>query len=210
MDQGDSLPAEELERRWLRHRPPDNEVPAAVAFDALLVEADDLVVFLSGLRVYTTGVELSIELRARPSASEDEDDHLGRLLHGRRGAADGLLLGIEFADGRTCSNLGTLAAQVPDERTPTLHSGGGGGSSRSAEASYFLSPLPPPGELRLVSALPGRGIPESTLSLPTEAILDAATRARVLWPWAPERRQKPGRRAPELPAGGWFAEHLGS
>lgn len=207
MDDCEESSAEELELRWRRRQRPDNEVPASVAFDAVLVDTDTLVIFLSGLRVYTGGVEFVLQLRAAPTGSEDEDEYLGHLLHGHRGA-DGLLIGIEFGDGRSCANVGTLQERSTDESSPMLHSGGGGGGARAADASYFLSPLPPPGDLKLVTALPDRGVAESTVLLPTEAILDAASRARVLWPWEPQRRPRRKPRRPQLEPDGWFAQQL--
>ena len=208
MDDGEESSAEEHELRWRRRQRPDNEVPASVAFDAVLVDTDSLVIFLSGLRVYSRGLEFVLEIRARHADPADEDTYAGRLLHGHRG--DALLLGVEFADGRSGANIRTAQTSTYDEHAPVLHSGGGGGDDRAADASYFLSPLPPPGDLTLVYALPARGIGERVVRLPTEEILEAASRARVLWPWEPERRRERAREPADLPPGGWFAEHLGS
>ena len=165
--------------------------------------------YLPSLAVYRNGVDLMLELRARPSDVED-DELLGEALHGHaRGQDKGLLLGVEFSDGRRASTLGGHVGPPDDPAVPTLVPGGGGGGMASASGTIFLSPLPPPGEVTLVVAWPHRAVPETTFALPTDEILAAASRVRELWPWEPERRSP--RRSQPRPAvaeGGWFAATL--
>ena len=94
------------------------------------------------------------------------------------------------------------------EDQPQLWPGGGGGSARSASASWFLSPLPPPQGFRIVCAWPARNLPETITEVAGAPIQEAALRARELWPWQPEdHEQEPT--PPVLPPDGWFAQHAG-
>lgn len=198
-------PDREDPEAWRGRQRPDNEVPGSVAFEAVLGESEDLAIFVCGLSVYRNGVELALEVRARPSYADsrhDESEFLGGAV-----VRGGLLLGAEFADGRRCSNLPGRREKPLRLDQPVLWSDGGGGGGRSAAVSWFLSPLPPPGELRIICAWPGRGIPESITTLPAEPILAAAARARELWPWQPERQERSRIPRTEVPAAGWFAEN---
>lgn len=201
----DETEREQRRVRQLRERrAADNEVPVSVAFDCMLAVKDDLAVFVSGLRVFSNGVDFTVEVRAR-----------GRTGGGRRTLSDALhgngdtqlLLGVEFSDGRRCSNVGLRLMDAAGDE-PTLWPGGGGGGGRSARSSLFLSPLPPPGELRMVCAWPSQGIEDSTVLLPTDQILEAAGRVTELWPWEPEEHEHEPRSLPDVPDDSWFAADL--
>jgi hypothetical protein len=197
---------------WRRHEKPDNEMPGSVAVDALLGSTANLAVFVSGMRAFRNGIEFTLHARARTVLSKDSrTEWLCEGISGLRNQADRLLLGIEFADGRRCTNLRGhygSADNSPDQLHLSTGDGSGSGDD-SAEFDYFLSPLPPPGYLRIVCAWPARGIPETITELTTEDILQAASRARELWPWQPPEvgTRKPTPPAlPPLPEGGWFAQ----
>ena len=195
----------QLERVWRRRQRPENEVPGSVAIDAVLVGNDEVVVFISGLRAFSNGVELSLEVRARHTSTDERGGMFG--LYGHAGPGDPLLLGIELSDGRRCTNLDRidLDDSEPAER-PMLTPGGGSSTDRSADLTLFLSPLPPPGEFRIVCAWPKRGLAETITVLSADDILEAARRARVLWQWEPESQPVWSVKPPEVPKGGWFAE----
>lgn len=200
-DGGDDAAAED----WRRRTRPENEVPGSVALDVVLAESEDAVVFISGARAYTNGVEFHVEARVRTPLARGQSYMWG--IHGDGESSDRLLLGIEFADGRRCSTEpgfhGLLEGHQPN--APSLMPDGGGGSSVSADVSMFLSPLPPPGPLLLVCAWPGPGLPETVKETSADAILEAASRARVLWP-PPRAREPEPAPPPDLPAGSWFAQ----
>ena len=199
---------DEAEQRRIRHlkerRAPDNEVPVSVAFDAVLVSTEALAVYVSGLRVFSNGVDFAVELCAR-QGSADRRGGLDEVLHGH--GRSQLLIGAEFSDGRRCSNLGMRLMEAGDDE-PTLWPGGGGGGGRTAGLSLFLAPLPPPGDLRLVTAWPAQGIPDTATMLPTDDILDAAARVTELWPWEPEADQPTPPQLPDVPDDSWFAASL--
>jgi hypothetical protein len=200
---GEDDEAASPEMVWRRRQRPENEVPGSVAIDAVLVGNDEVVVFISGVRAFSNGVELSLEVRARHTSTDERGDMFG--LHGHAGPGDPLLLGIELSDGRRCTNLDRpdLDDSDPAER-PMLTPGGGSSTARSADLTLFLSPLPPPGDLRVVCAWPKRGLAETITVLSADDILEASRRARVLWPWEPEPVWSA--EPPEVPKGGWFAE----
>jgi hypothetical protein len=206
----DGIDEEETEREQQRvrrlkeRRAADNEVPVSVAFDSVLAVKDDLAVFVSGLRVFSNGVDFTVEIRARRRTGGGRRS-LSDALHDHGNSQ--LLLGVEFSDGRRCSNAGLRLMEAADDE-PTLWPGGGGVGGRSAGISLFLSPLPPPGELRMVCAWPSQGVEDSTVLLPTDQILEAAGRVTELWPWEPEEHEREPRSLPDVPEDSWFAADL--
>jgi hypothetical protein len=189
----------DLESLWRRRSVPENEVPVSVAFDCMLARNEDAAVFLSGLRVYRNGVGFAVEVRTRTRLFEGGDVHSALHDHG----PTALLLGIELADGRRCTHH---RREAPDPTGPALLAQGGGGSSRSADLSLFLAPLPPAGATKLLCAWPWLGIGDHVTVLPTDAILTAAESVVELWPWEPESRQPESPlAAPAVPSDSWFS-----
>ncbi|WP_219412677.1 hypothetical protein [Pseudonocardia nigra] len=192
-----------------RANPPDNEVPAALPWAALLGRGEDTAVALTGAAVYSTGLRLDIAARARRRPGR------GRVIlfdaFGGRGAAQ-VLLGVEYADGRTTTNASPTWPPAPGgDDAPWLQQGGGSGGDRSVDMSFFLSPLPPPGPLTLVCAWPDEGIDETQVVFDAREIEAALRDVVELWPPeddAPEEPEPP--EPPDVPGGGWFARALGT
>ena len=114
-----------------------------------------------------------------------------------------MLLGVEFADGRRC--IGTPRGQeanLADE--PLLLPSGGGGGNGVASAEWFLSPFPPPGDLRLHCAWPSAGIPETTTVISAHEVATAARQVRQLWSPSRVFDQQPGPTRAALAPDGWF------
>lgn len=191
-------PDDDLYRRM---SPPDNEVPVALPQNVLLARTDDVAVALLGLQVSSTGVAFHLTVRARASALTRLDHTLNELVwdHGPRGGR--FLMGVEFADGRRASNApGTSSEGV------VFHSGGGGGGDTSIDQSWWLSPLPPEGPVRLVVRCPELGIEETAVQLDGTALRRAADDVLTLWPWeSPERDHHEPPSPPDLPDDSWFA-----
>jgi hypothetical protein len=182
-------------------------VPVSLALDAVLLEGRDAAVLLGSVQAFSTGIGFTVTAVAR--RAEPSEGLFGAL---HRHGGDGLLLGVEYADGRTASTVprrsagpavpGRVGGDVGAEE-PMLQQGSGSGSLRHAESTYYLSPLPPPGVLRVIAAWPSLGLAETTTELSADEIRRAAAGARTLWPWEPEPDYPVP--TPEIPPGGWFA-----
>jgi len=192
-----------------RAGPPDNEVPCAVPISVLLARSDDVAVAVAGLRVFTTGAsfDLAVRFRIRPSGLRGHELHhlvTGRRLGDDTGDPDKLLLlGVEYADGRTATTVpAPWRAEGPmDDDQAMMSPSSGGGGYLSYDQTFWLSPVPPDGPLSFVCAWPALGIPEThrviedipeTHRVIEDANLAQASRAAiVLWP--PQPPEQPAR-----------------
>ena len=86
-----------------------------------------------------------------------------------------------------------------------FHPGGGSGGESSIDQSWWLSPLPPEGPLRLVVRCPELGVPETVVELDGTAIRRAGGSALVLWPWQPHADRPEPPPPADLPPDSWFA-----
>jgi len=181
---------------------PENEIPVGLPTSVVLARTDDAAVALFGLQVYTTGVAFTLVIRVRPSSQLGTGRALNELVWGRGPGPGRFLLGIELSDGRRASGLPT-----PDRDSDLVfHSGSGSGGEASVEQTWWLSPLPPDGPLRLVVRCPELGIGETVTELDGSAMRRAADGVVTLWPWErpPEDRHvEPP--PPDVPPDSWFA-----
>lgn len=176
-------------------------MPVALPQNVLLARTDDVAVALLGLQVCSTGVSFHLTVRVRAAALSRLDHTLTELVwdHGQRGGR--FLMGVEFADGRRASNLPGASSEGV-----VFHSGGGGGGDTSIDQSWWLSPLPPEGPVRLVVRCPELGIGEAAVRLDGTALRRAADDVLTLWPWeSPERDHHGPPPPPDLPHDSWFA-----
>jgi hypothetical protein len=121
--------------------------------------------------------------------------------------AEGLLLGVEFSDGRKAANAGAWTGRdVAGGGGVVLNENGGSGGGRTYEQSFWLTPLPPAGPLLVVCVCVGLGIDETRTVLDGGVIAEAATRVVELWPWQPWEGE-PAPPEPQLPPG-WFSDVL--
>jgi hypothetical protein len=67
---GDDKAHREFETAWRRRQRPENEVPISVAIDAVLADGQEAVVFISGARVFSNGVDFTLEVRARHGTND--------------------------------------------------------------------------------------------------------------------------------------------
>lgn len=219
---GEQAGAAQLRRWTLRNRPPENEMPGALALDRVIGRTEDLAVILVGGRVYSTGIHLEVlVLQNRPDDSWDDDDSSDaddalseQAFADEASSASGtaLLLGVQYPDGRTTTNLRagrhTFGAHDDEEdQTLRLQAGGGGGGRGNVRMSFWLSPPPPDGDVLVVCAWPHRGIDETRTVVAGREVDRARRHNSELWPWEPEpepaQRQPP---APPVLPPGWFAE----
>ena len=215
-------PSPEDVEAWSRRRSvPENEAPAGLDFSVVLGRSDDTAICVTGFRVYSTGLAFTLSVRLRRELDHARvRDFYDLLSHGHgpaggRDAGDRLLLGLEYADGRTATNLNPdrgprVGAGDAESFIPTLVTGGGGGGGRSYDQDWWLTPLPPAGPLRFICRWPGFGIAESQTVLDGTKITEALARVQTLWPWQPTEPEPDFESVePEVPADGWFAQALG-
>lgn len=106
-------------------------------------------------------------------------------------------------DGRRCISTPRGQDANPGDE-PLLLPTRGDGSNGVGSAGWFLSPFPPPGDLRLYCAWPSAGIPETTTFISADELLKAARRVRQLWPPSRIFDQQPTPTPVVLPPDGWF------
>ena len=84
--------------------------------------------------------------------------------------------------------------------------GGGSGGDTSIDQSWWLSPLPPDGPLRIVVRCDEVGLPETVTELDGTAVRAAASDVVELWPWEPPSafRTPTPPAPPDVPPGSWF------
>jgi hypothetical protein len=204
---------ERVRRMSVRMGPPDNELPGVVPVSRVLARTDDLVVALVDALVYSTGIQLQLVVSQRGRSHLDLFQEVnGRGRAGRRSPS--MLLGVAYPDGRTATNVSGRwdpFGRDPDDESPILVSRSGGGDDRSVEQSYWLWPVPSPGDLTVVCAWPDRQIAETRTVIPAEALARAHSATQQLWSWEPPRDdtdEEPSPPPPPLPDG-WFKDVSG-
>lgn len=208
MGRGHPEPLPEQVQAWHRKiDPPDNELPGTIPFHAVLAKTDDLAVALAGADAYSTGISIEIAIRLRRADQSPYGFHADPYDPG----GTGLLVGVAYPDGRTASNVSN--PHFPDPialgDAPILLAHGGGGGGRTFQMDYWLTPMPPPGELTIIVAWPARNIAESRTVIPAGAIAQGLSAHIELWPWQPPEESEPSPPPkPVLPKGGWFAQHV--
>lgn len=188
LSSADGPDPEQIDRPRMSTSRPDNEVPNVLAAAATLGRTDDAVVALVGVSAYTTGLHLDVVVRSRVRPQGTPYGWLHDLVSGLRPGAQlatGLMLGLEYPDGRTASSLDWLSGRPPGFEHgpgPLLSPHASRGSSNlSVDQSWWLSPLPPDGRLVVVCAFQAVGIDEQQIEL-SQDWTTAGNRAQVLWP----------------------------
>ncbi len=216
-DENDTAEQERWQRRFSA---PENELPSPVPVAAILGRSTDVVVAIVGVQAYTTGLtfDVAVRMRTEPRGALRFRLHhlIGGHWHGEDVTADQLLLlGVQYGDERTATNLGPrrwrpdMEGEERDEPTDEqliLSISGGGGGDRTHDRTFWLSPLPPPGPVTFVCAWSAFGIAETHTVVDGTQIAEAGSRAEVLWPWEPERDHRDEPREPPMPSTGWFAD----
>lgn len=205
---------EQMHQWHRRISPPDNEFPAGVGFTVLLGRTDDAAVGITQIEAFSTGFRFTLAVRLRQVRPELGGGGLFTLIspHTPPGIRvpleERLLLGLEYPDGQRASTLDDWRVLGPGAAASGQHlvlaSHGGGGSERSVDQTYWVSPLPPEGQVTFVLSWPAFGMPECRAVVDGAAIRAAAQRSQVLWPPQPDM-EPPEPLPPPRPSSGWFA-----
>jgi hypothetical protein len=180
-------------RATARRRPrtpweqPDAAVPASLHLDPIiLARTDDAAVAATRWQAYPTGLTFTMQAHLRHERIDpDLTDAWHHAPRGEPGEAlpDGLLrVGIQYSDGRACSNLAYFPGDTAHGPRPMLMRAGSQGSYRRLESDFWLWPQPPAGPLTLLVMWPLYAIAETVVHIDGEAIADAVARSVQLWP----------------------------
>lgn len=182
---------------------PDDVLPGVVPVELLLGRSETTVVLLTGLRAFPTGLGMSLGVRVRGRVQRrdlNSEVFDGPYSHDMDAAwqAGRLKWGFELADGRRVTNVDPSPySEQPNQDhhrphrqddwtwepdRPVLQGGGGGGGPRSVDRDYWLWPLPPAGQLRVVCQWLDQGIDTTVQHLDSEPFLAAALRSQPVWP----------------------------
>jgi hypothetical protein len=88
---------------------------------------------------------------------------------------------VQFADGSKATNTAGFHHGPEPPSGPIMQAGAGGGGGGSWRETLWVWPLPPPRPLVLVCEWPALGIPLTRCEIDAQPILDAATRAQVIF-----------------------------
>lgn len=179
---------------------PTNEIPAVVPVQLVLARTDAIAVWLSGALVYSTCITFSVE-----AGVQTTDRFLGMYGFGKpeTGRTPPMLLGFEYADGTTATNL--------PGRPTGLQPNGSSGSGIHNRTGLILTPVPPSGTLQVYFAWPHFGIEETKHVLDASKFASSVGHVTTLWeepdPATAAQIDIDNRATPEIeiPAGGWFA-----
>jgi hypothetical protein len=169
---------------------PRGMLPGVVALELVLARTERAAVCVSRIDAYPTGFEFVLRAVAAPGQRDDMLDPMlfGPARHRARGRGgtglpdDMLRIGVEFADGAKATNTGGYHTGENAPRGPVMHDGGGGGGGREWHQDEWVWPLPPAGPLAFVCEWPAAEIPLSRTEIDAQTILDAAARARPVFP----------------------------
>jgi hypothetical protein len=176
---------------------PRGMLPGVVAHTLVIAHNDRVAVCVTRLGAYPTGFEFELHAMAAPDQDELDIDPLlfGPHRHHRRRPGseqelpdDMLRFGVQFSDGRKATNTAGWHHDDEPPAGPVMHEGGGSGGGGDWRQDYWVWPLPPPGPLLFVCEWPALAIPVTRAEIDAQLVLDAASRAQVLFPGAGEPR----------------------
>jgi hypothetical protein len=171
---------------------PDNEFPALSPATEILATTAHVAVALTGIRVFSDGIEISITRHLRRlDLGYREWTELSHAFMENRGGmgrqVGRLRFGVVLPDGRALRDGWPGFGDPPagDPRATLVRTGGGsGGGSHSFTGSdtLWLWPLPPAGPLELVLQWPDLGIPETRTIIDASPFAEFAARVTPIWP----------------------------
>ena len=163
---------------------PSDELPGLVPYPFALAATNAGALGVSAIAAYSRGFTVTLQAVA---ARRPGQRRLHDALHwfGAGELPDDLIrFGIEFADGTKLTNIDALAFDESAETSPEagIVLGDSSAGDRDWQTEFWVWPLPPEGPLAFVCEWPAMGIPETRQEVDARLILDAAERARPLWP----------------------------
>jgi hypothetical protein len=164
-------------------------LPGVVPVELVLANNHRAAISVGRCSAYSTGFELEVRVLVRGAEANELNPSLNGVyrLPGRRTTFEEMLrFGIEFSDGRKATNVGGRGPAGSGEPSePVLWGMGGGGGGGRWQQDFWVWPLPPTGPLSFVCEWPAAGIPLTRRSVDAQMLLDAAARARAVFPNEP-------------------------
>jgi hypothetical protein len=179
--------------------PPDNMIPGAVPYEAVMAASSDAVIWISVLWAFPVGFQFTLSISTREARARRHYASGPFFLPERNpetgeqewGPGEQFHFAVHFPDGRVADNRAHIqtAPPAPDDPPPEagieLRSGRMGLSEQWSETTYWLWPLPPPGRIGFICAWPAMGIGRTLVEVDSRVIREAAARAVELWPHLP-------------------------
>jgi hypothetical protein len=163
--------------------PPEGELPGIVPIETLLLgRTDEVAVAVTGLSAFSSGIEIFLTARIRPSADHPEE-HLPGGPRDLAASRRSFRFGLQFSDGtKAAGSPGARPDRDAEPAGPVLFPFAGGGGPHSFVSRWWTWPLPPAGPLEFVCEWPAFDVAESRAGVDARVILDAARRSIRLWP----------------------------
>jgi hypothetical protein len=150
-------------------------------------------------------VTFDLAVRCRPSALQ-AGPGLNEVFWGHRGSGTEFLVGLELSDGRRVSSSRAPFPRASGPDDIVFQTGSGSGGELTVDQSWWLSPRPPAGPLRVVVRCDPLGIAETSTVLDAGLIERAAADVVELWPWErPPEPTPPWEQPPDVPGDSWFS-----
>ena len=149
------------------------------------------VIWIAAAEVYPEGMTFSVLMCGRRAARQGIESGPGtwrfgvQFPDGRKATVDGLGMLSRVGGGITRVGGGVAATTDRSQSPPdglVLRARGGGGSRSSWRQQYWLWPLPPSGDVLFACEWPNVQIEFTTATISGDLILEAASRARPMWP----------------------------
>jgi hypothetical protein len=173
--------------RW--HGPPQDELGAPVPVRIVFVRTEHLAVAVIGATAYANGLDFTLTIRCRaPGEPIDGTRELIRSpleplfsRHQRSGLEAEIRLDVEFADGRKATNADRPVPPEEPLDPPVLSLVREHGSKTDWHAKFWLSPIPPPGEMAFVLDWPSANIHHARHTIDANMIIEASKQTEILW-----------------------------
>lgn len=166
--------------------PADDELGVEIPLHLVVGESETALIALQSVTTYQHGLVFNLAARAKREPTRrdpfDEDDPFDHFADRSPRSPTFVRFGLQFSDGSKVTNLMSLpvwwdgGVSTPERPVLIGHPEMGGyGNGGAVDASYWLWPLPPGDDLRVVVEWPAEGITETSTEVKTTALLDAAT-----------------------------------
>ncbi|MDQ6727925.1 MAG: hypothetical protein M3066_17445 [Actinomycetota bacterium] len=160
-------------------------VGGVVPLDIVIARSAEAAVVATRMSAFPEGFELTVDSYLHRSVSRRRASRVHR--HGWMDddePRDELLrFGIAWPDGGRATDMGGRGPSRPDAAEPThgMDPQNGGGSDREYSQTYWVWPLPGPGQLQFVAEWPAFGVGETAAVVDAGMLIGAAAVARPIW-----------------------------